>query len=1494
MKLRAIRTAALVSILVSALLFGRWGGPDTLGAGNPLDASSLSRIVEPAVSTSEGTSIVINELLPAPLPGSQEWVELYHGGGHLVYLPAVARNSSGSATVSGAQEGVSPAAGSALEISGWQVSDQDGHNYTIPDALPPVPLNGYVLIYFDGQGAGADDYNFADGIAVLHTPAGLTGIFEDDADQVALYSSGDHNPSTIRDFVAYGGLPGEDGNDAVAAGIWNESWWVDMYVSSGAQVEERPATSGLSTGLYPGHSNTDPEDWAIYQGDDRTPGAANVVPGVYWATAFDGIMMGSDGFALGWALVPGATYHLQIDDNQDFSSPLVDEILPEPRYAPVEPPPPGSYYWRVRPIDAEGHPGAWSAPLRVGVRAVLEADSVGTGVTPAAVVVQQTLVPSIQWLRQRKDTKLLCIDGCAQGNPSNDPDTLENAWDAVHPDAIFTHGRNNCVRASVAMVATRYGGDLSQDRIGYQMFEVWGDPAQPHVGQPDRDLGHDSTTSVGGNDGSTAMDLLEWALNVAAANIHYEIHSCGWVNQGATAHPTWNDVTTWINAGRPILEAHANCHNTPNNPATPQNESCDCSWHATVIAGYRTLAGGVHQVRNLDPWSGPTWVDYEDDPATAANETFFMDFNYVPPAAAPGVRSDEPSIWTDSDGDRIMDFDELMRFPTSTNNPDSDADWVPDKPDLAEVYFNATGGYAPKAAGPDMDHDGLRKEVDPDNDAGGTVDGCEDANYNGRRDAGETNNFSAGDDSTCVPAFDIRSPLQTSPAEVGDKTTPDKLMIRVLAGIPEPAGTLTLGTSDFDVQIQGDAASILVPPYRVGDEYWLIVQPPAKGSAGYYDLTVTLQGTQTDTETDAVRYLDAPRGAIDEVLVVDNSGSMADYNKMPSAKNAARAFIDRWKEQDMVGLVAFSTTVSIPFPLVTVTSTTTLGNARTAVNSMLDAPPGNWLTAIGGGLLEGKKQLASAGAGHPQSIVLLSDGMENVSPKWNDPASGVRAAFTGCSIKVHTVAIGPSQASWRALLQDISDNACNGDGEAWHTSGGGTSPTSVGAQAIGFPSALGNRLADIYLSIAELDARDQRLWEATGSVDRERTDTYNVYVPGGLPEAIWTVNWDQGTLQVELTDPDGKPVVAGYPGLRRIQDATHDQFRIGAPKRGTWTIAIRMDKSSQATPVEYLAVLSGHSDVQMWLLFGLSPLDRTVGMEMPIHVVLADEKPVARATVSVTIQSPNKELDRTLILYDDGKHGDGDPDDGLYGNKYMLEMAGSYTVKAVATGKDNEGEPFARYATRSFYVRPRVLYLYNGQDPVGVATAYSYQRLLEANGFVVDLLPVDALTPATDLGPYEYAIVGPKTGDGSIWGTADAIEALRYMPVLGLGDGGYAYFGKLGLAIGYGNGWHGMDTSVYAVDLTSPVWSDPYPIPVPPRSRVVQVYNETEHVGIAIPPPPPASVTLIGREVADANHYILVEDWVFPQQVLWGFDGPPEAMTDTGKQLFVNVAWYMP
>lgn len=231
--------------------------------------------------------------------------------------------------------------------------------------------------------------------------------------------------------------------------------------------------------------------------------------------------------------------------------------------------------------------------------------------------------------------------------------------------------------------------------------------------------------------------------------------------------------------------------------------------------------------------------------------------------------------------------------------------------------------------------------------------------------------------------------------------------------------------------------------------------------------------------------------------------------------------------------------------------------------------------------------------------------------------------------------------------------------------------------------------------------------------------------------------------------------------------------------------------------------------------------------------------------------------------------------------EYTVKMEVDYRSLVDEVDEDNNFSNSIEFTV----VQSRLAYIY-GTD---LTTADSYQVLLQSNDFLVDLIAQDAVL-STDLGPYDCTLIGPDTGYLSVWGDVGGNQANHIVnsgrPVLGLGEGGYAFFGQLGLHIGWGKGWHGNGRNVYVVDTSSPIWSSPNLIPIP-DSRIVPLYSgETRYVAIHYPSPV-TDATPIGREPDDPNHYQIIEqDGRF---LLWGFSDGPVAMNLTGQQVFVNA-----
>ena len=680
---------------------------------------------EATLETGEA-GLIINEILFNPASGGSEWVELKNTG-------------------------ASPAA-----INGYGLTGQDGRWYRFPDDLPPVPPGAFVLVIFDGLGAAptANDIDFSDNLATLHTPPGLTDIFGDAAGQCALFNRflpeyhslflplvqkdrqawnpavpaappADFPPSALVSFLAWGAPPQAElltAGEITSAGQPQRfsipPWYKSLARGLGANRLNQPVPNE-TIGLLPGGQPAWPavlstaavfstaDDWALYQASQATPGSENAGPLIAWFYPPAGAQIAGGTFTISWARPEGAAgYRFQLDDESSFNTPLVDVSLADAAYTPAANVPDGAYFWRVKTYLPGGLEGPWSPA--VPVQSVTLATAYTSGVSG---YVQKTI--SIPWQMQRKDTGMLCLDG--------DPESGASAWDSPHTTssaavpstaAVPTaHDSASSVRAAIAMLASYYGGRLSQDHIGYAIFGG---------GSPDGDLGH--ALGVNLPPDPAISNTLAWALGLAPDEI-----------PARPGKPTFLQIKTWIHEDRPVLSV--------------------IPGHIRLINGYTeyTLGGVTWQwLLLVDPWDRPKWVRYNDEN---------MIYTWVGPAApggAPGVRSDPDEdhdgmadTLDDSDGDGIVDFDERYRFHTDPAAADSDHDQVPDQLDLSETLFNSAGAF--EWRDPDIDGDGLRKELDPDNDAiqnDGMIDGCEDDNRDGRfaPGLGETFNFQPSDD----------------------------------------------------------------------------------------------------------------------------------------------------------------------------------------------------------------------------------------------------------------------------------------------------------------------------------------------------------------------------------------------------------------------------------------------------------------------------------------------------------------------------------------------------------------------------------------------------------------------------------------------------------------------------------------------------------------------------------------------------------------------------
>ncbi|MDX9753028.1 MAG: VWA domain-containing protein [bacterium] len=585
-----------------------------------------------------------------------------------------------------------------------------------------------------------------------------------------------------------------------------------------------------------------------------------------------------------------------------------------------------------------------------------------------------------------------------------------------------------------------------------------------------------------------------------------------------------------------------------------------------------------------------------------------------------------------------------------------------------------------------------------------------------------TYTFTAGD-----VKLSIIEPTLTRMAFVGEPDNPETFLVRVqVAGSAELGGSTIWGlrAEDFTVKVGNEVAPVLSGDYVQG-EFWMVVQAPVQPAGGaLFDLSVQL-ANQTATQRQSVLYAKILKK---EALVIDASGSMlspSDYRKIDAAKSAALLYADSTSNDNQVAVVSFGgDNVEPNEDAKTLFALQEAGPNRNAIRSAINGisiPNAGVLTSIGDGLNKGQDELDKLPSPEFQPfIVLLSDGMENEGRFWEN-APEVRSRILSSGTHVVAIALGPTAD--QALMQDIASDT---GGYYYYVDLNPTAAAKVSPNqpVLAQTNAMVNysnldysiRLADVYKMSQEFVGNQSRLWEEAGSMTAgEKRDLKIDLQEGGVTKAVLAFYWsnDKAGTAVDLFRPDGSLVQSGDAGVQIFRSSRHIVYQMEKLERGLWSASF----GTQAD-IDFIGMLSGipESGLTMDVRFTAnhwSPELREFdpqrrirflrGLPIPIQATLQDKKgPILDAQVTANILAPDGQVD-VIPLFDDGAHGDGSPDDGIYGNIYrrttMASQAGdpdvakvptgqngSYLVRVEAAGVDHTGELFSRYQKAGFQV----------------------------------------------------------------------------------------------------------------------------------------------------------------------------------------------------------------
>ncbi len=544
------------------------------------------------------------------------------------------------------------------------------------------------------------------------------------------------------------------------------------------------------------------------------------------------------------------------------------------------------------------------------------------------------------------------------------------------------------------------------------------------------------------------------------------------------------------------------------------------------------------------------------------------------------------------------------------------------------------------------------------------------------------------------PVLHILRPTNANKASVGSNLAPDKFLAtaEVLAGDGTPLGGVDLGQFSFTVGAQPVIASSIVASSTVQGQQWFVLRAPGQTSPGQYDFTVRYGGILTATETAAVDY--TPRNAADSVLIIDRSGSMAANNKLVAAQAAARLYVDSWKTGDKIGVESFNTAPTVDMTVRDWTDAPSGGSRQQAFTAITGFTAAGG-TDIGDALIAGWNELKTrANTSHDWALVLLSDGKEEDSTPTRtfDQAVGDIANAPAGTKKpvIHAVAVGPDADGPRM------QNAADATGGTYQFV---SIPSAVSAASANSTTAVDLRLNldSKYRYIATKVLGRQQIYNSFGPLnDQARQETHTIPVEKGAAELVLSLSWTSGTVDAVLRDPDDTII----PPFEL--DFQHRVWRTASPKAGNWTLQINQhfqvpgvaaanapaapDASQQSVLPPYYVQAAIKSNVTLDTFLGTPVAERKPGAPMPILAMLTDNGPVTGALVTARVEKPDASV-TTIRLYDDGAHGDGSANDGLYANNfYQTGQLGNYNVTVNANGTSALNGAFTRQDILSFYL----------------------------------------------------------------------------------------------------------------------------------------------------------------------------------------------------------------
>ncbi len=174
-----------------------------------------------------------------------------------------------------------------------------------------------------------------------------------------------------------------------------------------------------------------------------------------------------------------------------------------------------------------------------------------------------------------------------------------------------------------------------------------------------------------------------------------------------------------------------------------------------------------------------------------------------------------------------------------------------------------------------------------------------------------------------------------------------------------------------------------------------------------------------------------------------------------------------------------------------------------------------------------------------------------------------------------------------------------------------------------------------------------------------------------VTNATFSLSWQGSDIDLVLYKPDGTKIDPNStlvdPNIKYAERDTYEYYFISDPNPGSWIMEV---SGVNVPPEGEKYTIRVESDTNL-ALFAFTDKP-AYGLNEQIYItaeLVNDENSVTGALVTAKVQRPVGSIDN-LTLYDDGTHGDEEPNDGFYANAYKnTSLRGSYEITVSSIGE---------------------------------------------------------------------------------------------------------------------------------------------------------------------------------------------------------------------------------